>query len=93
MKNTFYVGVLQFMRFFKKTVTFSLIIVFFALLLGIIFLYGMKTDLQFRDDVIVLANKLKNFIYFEATIHNPEGDMLPDQIDNNIITETKNIFK
>lgn len=33
--------------------------------------------------------KVKNFIYREATIHNPEGDVLPDNIDNKVINEVK----
>lgn len=34
----------------------------------------------------------KNFIYYEATIHNPAGDMLPDEIDNTIIKEIKTVI-
>ncbi len=37
-----------------------------------------------------ILKKIKNFIYREATIHNPEGDVLPDQLDDNIIKGIKN---
>jgi hypothetical protein len=35
--------------------------------------------------------KAKNIIYSEATIHNPPGDLLPDQIDDNVKGEIKKI--
>lgn len=41
----------------------------------------------------IIAEAIKEFIYKEATIYNPEGDMLPDQIDDNIIKEIKNRVK
>lgn len=37
-----------------------------------------------------IAKAVKKFVYKEATIHNPEGDVLPDQIDDNIIKDIKN---
>ncbi len=36
-----------------------------------------------------LTKQIKNLIYKEATEHNPEGDILPDQIDNRVIQEVK----
>ena len=39
--------------------------------------------------LIEIARVIKKFIYKEATIHNPEGDVLPDQIDDNIIKDIK----
>ena len=35
------------------------------------------------------TQKIKDLVYSEATKHNPEGDMLPDQIDNRVIQEVK----
>ncbi|GBE16893.1 hypothetical protein BMS3Abin15_00717 [bacterium BMS3Abin15] len=35
------------------------------------------------------AGKIKKWIYREATIHNPEGDVLPDELDDKIIKELK----
>lgn len=37
-----------------------------------------------------IAKAVKKFVYREAEIHNPEGDVLPDQIDDNIIKDIKN---
>lgn len=51
-----------------------------------------RNDANFRSELVYLAKDIKNIIYREATIHNPEGDMLPDQIDNNVISEMKRIF-
>ncbi len=35
------------------------------------------------------AGKIKRWIYREATIYNPEGDVLPDELDDKIIRELK----
>jgi hypothetical protein len=37
-----------------------------------------------------IARKVKDVVYDEATKHNPEGDFLPDQIDDRIKEEVKN---
>ncbi len=39
------------------------------------------------------ARKIDGKIYEEATIHNPEGDMLPDQIDDTIRAKLKEEIK
>ena len=44
-----------------------------------------------KDILKKAAQKAKNIIYREATIHNPPGDMLPDQIDDNLKGEIKKI--
>ncbi|MFA5871515.1 MAG: hypothetical protein WC858_02225 [Parcubacteria group bacterium] len=36
------------------------------------------------------TRKAKNLIYHEATVHNPSGDVLPDQIDDKILNDIKN---
>jgi hypothetical protein len=45
-----------------------------------------KTEEAFLNN---LAEKFKNLVYREATDHNPEGDFLPDQIDDNLKKEIK----
>lgn len=42
-----------------------------------------------RDELKVFVNKIKDLVYKEATIHNPSGDMVPDQIDDKVIQEVK----
>ncbi|MFC1645352.1 hypothetical protein ACFL08_04985 [Patescibacteria group bacterium] len=45
-----------------------------------------------RELVKTAAKKVKEVIYREATEHNPEGDMLPDEIDDIIKGEIKERF-
>ena len=40
-----------------------------------------------------VAGKIKDIIYREATEHNPEGDVLPDEIDDRIKEEIKSRIK
>ncbi|MFH0929851.1 MAG: hypothetical protein V1814_01200 [Candidatus Moraniibacteriota bacterium] len=44
-----------------------------------------------KDILKKAAQKAKNIIYREATKHNPAGDILPDQIDDNLKGEIKKI--
>jgi hypothetical protein len=44
-----------------------------------------------KDFLKRAAQKAKNIIYREATEHNPSGDLLPDQIDDNVKSEIKKI--
>jgi len=37
-----------------------------------------------------VVREIKNWVYKEATIHNPEGDVLPDELDDEIIKGIKN---
>lgn len=87
------VDVLVYMKLFKKILIYSSILAFVIAILGFVFLQKAKEDERLKESALYYAKKIKNFIYYEATIHNPEGDMLPDQIDNAIISETKNILK
>jgi hypothetical protein len=43
-----------------------------------------------KDFIKKVARKAKSIIYREATIHNPPGDVLPDQIDDQILNGIKN---
>lgn len=42
-----------------------------------------------KEMIKAFFKKIKNLIYYEATVHNPSGDMLPDQIDDKIIKGVK----
>jgi len=42
-----------------------------------------------KEKIRAAVKKIKDLVYYEATVHNPPGDMLPDQIDNKIIQEVK----
>jgi len=45
-----------------------------------------KREEKFLKNVV---RKIENIVYQEATEHNPEGDFLPDQIDDTIKKEIK----
>lgn len=80
------------MNLFKKVFVYSGLIILIFVIWGFVFLQKTRQDPQLRVDTIKIVKKIKDFVYYEATIHNPEGDMLPDQIDNTIISETKKIL-
>jgi len=44
-----------------------------------------------KDFLKKVARRVEGFVYHEATIHNPPGDLLPDQIDDNVKGEIKKI--
>jgi len=35
------------------------------------------------------VKKIKDLVYREATVHNPPGDALPDNVDDQVINEVK----
>jgi uncharacterized protein YeeX (DUF496 family) len=80
------------MEFFKKLSVIFSVFASIAVFSIVILLQNIKEDVQLKDNLIDYAKKIKNFIYLEATIHNPNGDMLPDQIDDTIISEAKKIL-
>lgn len=42
-----------------------------------------------KEEFKSYIKKIKNFIYRQASVHNPEGDILPDNIDESVIEEVK----
>ena len=42
-----------------------------------------------KDFLTKVVRKVEGLVYREATIHNPSGDLLPDQIDDKIKQEIK----
>lgn len=42
-----------------------------------------------KEEFKIYLKKFKSLIYQEATNHNPQGDVLPDQIDDQLIQEVK----
>ncbi|OGI27437.1 MAG: hypothetical protein A2359_04865 [Candidatus Moranbacteria bacterium RIFOXYB1_FULL_43_19] len=45
-----------------------------------------------KDFLKRAARKAKSIIYREATIHNPPGDLVPDQIDDSMKGKLKEII-
>lgn len=81
------------MNFFKKTALLSLIAALSAMFLFFIFSKNTNRYGQIKRNAIQYAKKMKNLVYREATIHNPEGDMLPDEIDDSIISGVKKALR
>lgn len=88
----------------KKIIIIFIILLFTVLILlgGFLFTYNKFQDFSAfsflgkiaRQEIVKkTARKIKSFIYHEATIHNPEGDILPDEIDDEILDEVKNRLK
>jgi hypothetical protein len=53
--------------------------------------FSLKIRKPEKDFLKKVVRKIEGFVYHEATIHNPPGDMLPDQIDDNVKGEIKKI--
>jgi len=74
-----------------------ILMLFFILLFYSLFRYDrqnkillLKISEKNKPVMIEVAKMVKRFIYREATIHNPEGDVLPDELDDEIIKGIKN---
>lgn len=46
-----------------------------------------------KNQLMPYMLKLKSFVYKEAEIHNPKGDVLPDQIDDQLLSVVKEKIK
>lgn len=44
-----------------------------------------------KDFLKRVIKRAEGFVYHEATIHNPPGDVLPDQIDDQMKSEIKKV--
>jgi len=88
----------------KKLIITFVVLLFIALFLlsGVLFVFKKSGDflpVSFlkeaagQEIVKKTARKIKHFIYREATIHNPEGDTLPDEIDDEILNKIKEKLK
>ncbi len=78
----------------KKLFLFIFVIAVTIVFLGGIFSvsfspFTLTINKPEKDFLKQAARKAKNIIYREATEHNPEGDVLPDQIDDKIKQEIK----
>lgn len=83
-----------FIFMFKKLFLFAIAVVILVAFLGGIFSvsfspFSLTINKPEKDFLKYAAAKAKSIIYREATIHNPPGDVLPDQIDDRIKQEIK----
>jgi len=44
-----------------------------------------------KDFLKKVVRRIAGLVYHEATVHNPPGDLLPDQIDNQVKNEIKKV--
>jgi len=51
--------------------------------------FSIKVRRKEKEEFKQYLGKIKRFIYREATVHNPEGDLLPDKVDDRVIQEVK----
>ncbi|HBI17246.1 MAG TPA: hypothetical protein DDY52_03840 [Candidatus Moranbacteria bacterium] len=83
---------------FKKIFFFLFIIFFFFLFvfLGAAVIYSQQKNISIKEELRTdsknILLEIKNIIYFEAEMHNPPGDMVPDGIDDSLIGKIKEIF-
>ena len=78
----------------KRFLLLFTIVLIFAYLGGIFSVnlspFSLSIQRPEKDFLKKVVRKIKGFIYHEVTIHNPPGDMLPDQVDDKILNEIKN---
>jgi len=72
-----------------KKILFFLFVIFFFLLfvyLGAAFIYSQQKGISFikeiKTDSKRIILQIKDVIYYQGEIHNPEGDLIPDWIDD-----------
>lgn len=74
----------------EKIIIRLFVLVVVSLLVAMFFVAYYKQDAKRIVSKVVI--KSKNLVYYEATIHNPEGNFLPDWIDDIILGKVKEIF-
>jgi len=81
---------------FKKIFIITIVLAIAVAFIGGIFQvhfspFSLTIKSPEKDFLKKVVRKIEGFVYHEATIHNPPGDMLPDQIDDNVKGEIKKI--
>jgi hypothetical protein len=79
----------------KKISLLFIVFIILAFLGGIISVsfspFSLTIHKPEKDVLKKVVKKIEGLVYHEATIHNPPGDMLPDQIDDQVKGEIKKI--
>jgi len=50
---------------------------------------GIFVAEKLKNGALKIVRKAKSFVYYEAQIHNPQGDVLPDTLDDKLIQSIK----
>lgn len=65
----------------------------FFVYLGAILIYSQQKNVSFltemKTDSKNIILQMKNILYYEASQHNPEGDLVPDGLDDFILGKIK----
>lgn len=80
----------------KKLLLFVLISAILLAWLGGIFSvsfspFSLTIQKPEKDFLKKVVRKIEGFVYREATVHNPSGDLIPDQIDDQVKNEIKKV--
>ncbi|HHX58287.1 MAG TPA: hypothetical protein GX706_00755 [Candidatus Moranbacteria bacterium] len=76
---------------FKLIKTFFTLLILLAL---VVFIWGSLIGWSNVEEKLKIgARKVVGLIYREATIHNPEGDLVPDEIDDQIKEQIKKTYR
>ncbi|PIP27979.1 MAG: hypothetical protein COX29_03710 [Candidatus Moranbacteria bacterium CG23_combo_of_CG06-09_8_20_14_all_35_22] len=73
-----------------KKFLISISAIFFIIAIGLFFIFDAnKEKIMTNPYIKSIVQKIADFIYTEAGKHNPQGDILPDKVDDDIIKEIK----
>lgn len=82
-----------------KKILFVLFIIFFFLLfvfLGAAVIYSQQKNISIIEELKIDSKKIilqiKDIIYYQATVHNPEGNLMPDEVDDTILGRIKSLI-
>lgn len=72
----------------KLAKVFYIGLIMILLLVAVAFILA-KDNSKFRKIIYMAGKSFKDEIYREATLNNPKGDVIPDQLDDAILKEIK----
>ncbi len=55
--------------------------------------YKIKLREEEKESLKSFFNKMLDMVYYEATIHNPSGDVVPDSLDDTLIRSIRDRVK
>jgi len=82
-----------------KKIIFVLFIIFFFLsfvFMGAAVIYSQQKNISVTEELKIDSKKIilqiKDIIYYQATEHNPDGDLIPDEIDDTILGRIRSLI-
>ncbi len=78
------------LKFLLKILIFVIVVA-----LGLFYYEKFRSDGEFRENTLIKikfwSHKVTDKVYEKATEYNPEGDLVPDQIDDVVKEEIKEV--